>query len=188
MCLRPISGQLGLMEQQQGKSTRGYDAASAFVWFVGISQGLVPLVVHGVFDRDDRIALPLLLPAPWWWIAGLAVLVLAAVALIAIDAAKERSAPPPVEPSPATDGEGTTPSATGGYDALSGLVLLVGIYNGLAPFVSRLVFDGDLFLAFPLRLPAPWWWLASLAVCGVTVVLLEWIDRAKERSTGTAER
>jgi hypothetical protein len=182
MCLRPISGGVGPMEQQ-GQSTRGYDAASAVVWFVGISQGLVPLVVHGVFDRDGRFALPLLLPAPWWWIACLAVLVLAVVALIGIDAAKERAAPPPVEPSAETPDEKQA-SGAGGYDALSGLVLLVGIYSGLAPFVSRLVFDGDLFLAFPLRLPTPWWWLVSLAVLAVTVVLLEWIDRAKQRATG----
>jgi hypothetical protein len=46
------------------------------------------------------------------------------------------------------------------------------------------VFDGDLFLAFPLRLPAPWWWLASLTVLVLTAVLLEWIDREKKRSTG----
>ena len=45
--------------------TRGTDTASAVVWFVGISQGLVPLVVAGVFDRDGRLALPLRLPSPW---------------------------------------------------------------------------------------------------------------------------
>ena len=165
------------------QSTRGSDAASAVVWFVGISQGLVPLVVAGVFDRDSRFALPLLLPGPWWWIACLAVLVLAVVALLAIDTAKERAAAGSGDAAPAAE-EGA--DRAGGYDALSGLVLLVGIYNGLAPFVARLVFGGDLFLAFTLRLPSPWWWLTSLAVVVLTVVLLEWIDRAKKRATGSA--
>jgi hypothetical protein len=168
-------------------STKGYDAASAVVWAVGISQGLVPLVVHGVFDRDDRIALPLLLPGPWWWITCIAVILLAVVALLAIDSAKERATP---QPAPGAAEAGDRPDASAaespasGFDALSGLVFLVGIYNGLAPFVARLVFDGDLFLAFTLRLPSPWWWLASLAVLVLAVVLLEWIDRAKKRATG----
>jgi hypothetical protein len=171
-------------------TTRSHDAASAVVWFVGISQGLVPLVVHGVFDRDDRIALPLLLPAPWWWIACLAVLVGAVAALLLIDVAKERAAP--VHPAPEADEDGGDPAdaarteTAAGYDALSGLVLLVGIYNGLAPFVARLVFDGDLFLAFTLHLPSPWWWVASLAVVALAVVLLKWIDRAKKRVIGSA--
>lgn len=165
------------------QSTKSFHAASAVVWFVGISQGLVPLVVAGVFDRGSRIALPLLLPDPWWWIACLAVLVLSVVALVAIDVAEERAVPASGETKPVED-EGS--GGAGGYDALSGLVLLVGIYNGLAPLVSRLVFGGDLFLAFPLRLPSPWWWLASLGVLVLTVVLLEWIDRAKQRATGAA--
>ena len=174
-----------LMSSRQG--TRGSDAASAVVWFVGISQGVVPLVVHGVFDREDRIALPLLLPDPWWWIASLAVLLLATAALIGIDAAKERAtSPEAAAPAAGGDEEPEKSDAAAGYDALSGLVLLAGIYNGLAPFVSRLVFDGDLFLAFTLRLPSPWWWLASLGVVVLTVVLLEWIDRAKNRATGSA--
>jgi hypothetical protein len=162
-------------------SARGSDAASAVVWFVGISQGLVPLVVAGVFDRDSRFALPLLLPEPWWWIACLAVLVLAVVALLAIDTAKERAVPGSGPASPAAEEES---DGAGGYDALSGLVLLVGIYNGVAPFVARLVFGCDLFLAFTLRLPSPWWWIASLAVVVLAVVLLEWIDRLKKRATG----
>ena len=58
-------------------------------------------------------------------------------------------------------------------------MFLVGIYNGVAPFVSRLLLDGDLLLALPLRLPSPWWWVASLAVIAATLVLLEAIDRAK---------
>ena len=181
--MRPAGGIRFAGRMSSSRSTRGADAASAVVWFVGISQGLVPLVVAGVFDRDSRFALPLLLPDPWRWIACLAVLVLAVVALLAIDNQTERAAPDAGDGAPVAD-EGSDGAA--GYDALSGLVLLVGIYNGLAPFVARLVFGGDLFLAFTLRLPSPWWWLASLGVVVLTVVLLEWIDRAKQRATGSA--
>lgn len=66
-------------------------------------------------------------------------------------------------------------------DALSGLVLLVGLYNGVAPFVARLLFDTDLLLALPLRLAAPWWWLTSLAVIAISFLLLTSIDNAKRR-------
>lgn len=168
------------MEQQ--RSTRRYDVASAVVWVVGISQGVVPLVVRGFFDRGDRLALATRLPAPWWWIASAAVVVLAAGALLGIEAAKERATPEPAPAAAAREPEPSDPAAW--YDALSGLVLLVGLYNGLAPFVSRWFFGGDLFLALPLRLPAPWWWIVSLAVVALTVVLLEGIDRAKNRAAG----
>ena len=50
----------------------------------------------------------------------------------------------------------------------------------MAPFISRLLFDGNLLLAFPLRLPAPWWWITSYAVIGVALALLTVIDNAKE--------
>ena len=64
----------------------------------------------------------------------------------------------------------------------SGIVFLVGIYNGIAPFVARLVFGGDdLLLALPLRLPSPWWWITSIAVLVVAGVLLVVIDEAKKR-------
>ncbi len=67
------------------------------------------------------------------------------------------------------------------YDVASGIVFLVGIYNGIAPFVSRLIFDGNLLLAMPLRLPSPWWWVTSLAVVVVAILLLIVIDEAKQR-------
>lgn len=76
----------------------------------------------------------------------------------------------------------TTDDRAQGYDAASAVVFLVGLYNGLAPFVSRLLFDGDLLLALPLRLGAPWWWITSLAVLVVTFVLLALIDQAKDRA------
>ena len=77
--------------------------------------------------------------------------------------------------------ENSANQGTGIYDAIAAVVLLVGIYNGVAPFVARLVFDGNLLLALPLRLPAPWWWIASIAVVLTTVVLLSLIDQAKKR-------
>ena len=83
-----------------------------------------------------------------------------------------------------SDRNGRDANGTGGYDALSGLVLLVGIYNGFAPFIARLVFDGNLLFALPLRLAAPWWWLTSLAVIVTTVILLAVIDNAKQHDIG----
>lgn len=146
------------------------------VAFLGLYQGAVPLVVRGLFDRDQRFAPALWLSAPWWWIACLAVIV-ATLAILALldpdddDAAEVAG----IDDAPAAaDG-------TSGYDVLSGLVLLIGVYNGVAPFVARLVFDGNLLFALPLRLAAPWWWVTSLAVIAVAVVLLAVIDAAKQR-------
>jgi len=61
------------------------------------------------------------------------------------------------------------------------LLPLGGIYNGVAPFIARLIFDGNHLLALPLRLRAPWWWITSLAVIVVTLLLLTMIDAAKQR-------
>jgi len=98
----------------------------------------------------------------------------------AIDNARQRQEPlKPADPPRATRHD-RTGAGSGGYDALSGLVFLIGIYNGVAPFISRLIFDGNLLLAFPLRLPAPWWWITSLAVIAVATALLTVIDNAKE--------
>jgi hypothetical protein len=152
-------------------------AASGVVVVVGLYQGAVPLVVRGAFGGDQRFAPALWLPAPWWWIAcaGIAALALAAAAVL----------DPGDEPDRSDRSEGTEPpdraAPVAGYDALSAAVFLLGVYNGIAPFVARLVFDGDLLLAFTLRLPAPWWWIASLVVVAVAIALLEAIDRAKQR-------
>jgi hypothetical protein len=80
-----------------------------------------------------------------------------------------------------TPSKGAASKGTGGYEAASAAVFLVGIYNGVAPFVARLVFDGKLLLALPLRLRAPWWWITSIAVLVATIALLELIDQAKKR-------
>jgi hypothetical protein len=173
------------METREHRNRQGYDVAIGVVTFLGLYQGAVPLVARLLFDADQRFAPAMWLPAPWWWIACLAI-VLATVVVLAVlhDARQRRS---PTEPAPASAPEGTPePStqdadSTAAYDAASAVVFLIGIYNGVAPFVARLVFDGNLLLALPLRLPAPWWWITSLAVLVTTVVLLTVIDQAKQR-------
>jgi hypothetical protein len=74
---------------------KAYDGLSALVFLVGIYEGVVPLVVRLVFRSDGGplLALPQRLPAPWWWIVSVTVLVATAVALGLIDQAKERAFP-----------------------------------------------------------------------------------------------
>ncbi|WP_436492428.1 hypothetical protein [Actinokineospora sp. HUAS TT18] len=67
------------------------------------------------------------------------------------------------------------------HDSASAGVFLVGIYEGVLPLVSK-VFDWHPFLAFPLRLPNPWWWIVSVAVIIVAVIALDAIDKAKKRA------
>jgi hypothetical protein len=73
-----------------------------------------------------------------------------------------------------------TPTATG-YDIALAVLFLIGLHNGLLPLVARLVFDGEPRLALTLRLPSPWWWIASLGVLVVSAVLLTVVDEAKKR-------
>ncbi len=174
------------MDLRASPSKRAYDVALGVVVFVGLYQGLVPLVARPLFDADQRFAPALWLPSPWWWIACLAI-TLATLALLAVIAeARDRHFPAEPEPvnAPASTSEAGTQASNGAaaYDVASGIVFLVGIYNGIAPFVARLVFGGDdLLLALPLRLPSPWWWITSIAVLVVAVVLLVVIDEAKKR-------
>jgi hypothetical protein len=153
-------------------------AASRVVVVVGLYQGAVPLVVRGAFGGDQRFAPALWLPSPWWWITCAGIVALAVAAAAVLEPDDERH-----DESDAADGPGGPNNATpvAAYDALSAVVFLLGVYNGIAPFVARLVFDGDLLLAVTLRLPAPWWWISSLAVVVAAVALLESIDRAKQR-------
>jgi hypothetical protein len=159
-------------------------AASRVVVALGLYQGAVPLVVRGAFGGDQRFAPALWLPSPWWWIACAGIVALAVAAAAALE--------PDDEQPNGSDGATTTDRPDGSerqgpatpaaaYDALSAVVFLLGVYNGIAPFVARLVFDGDLLLAVTLRLPAPWWWITSLAVVAAAIALLEAIDRAKQR-------
>lgn len=161
-------------------------AASGVVVVLGLYQGAVPLVVRGAFGGDQRFAPALWLPAPWWWIACAGIAALAVAAAAVLESGEEPDRSEAVDRSERSErSEGTEPpdraAPVAGYDALSAVVFLLGIYNGIAPFVARLVFDGDLLLAFTLRLPAPWWWIASLVVVAVAIALLEAIDRAKQR-------
>jgi hypothetical protein len=191
-------------DRQDGQGSRqdggrgGYDALLAVVAFGGLYQGAVPLVVRLLFDGDQRFAPALWLPAPWWWLAclGVVLVTLALLAVIDTVAGRRHPAAPTGEPvileknQPGAADQGERPakgekaekgSDADGYDLAMGLVLLAGIYNGVAPFVSRLVFDGDLVLAVTLRLPAPWWWLASLGALIAAFVLLIVLDQAKRR-------
>lgn len=163
--------------------------ASRVVVVLGLYQGAVPLVVRGAFGGDQRFAPALWLPSPWWWIAcaGVVAVAVAAAAALEPDEPDEPGHDRPDEPG----GDAGRPDRTvpvAGYDALSAVVFLVGLYNGVAPFLARLVFDGDLLLALTLRLPAPWWWIASLAVVAAAVALLEAIDRARQRRLGAGDQ
>ena len=65
-----------------------------------------------------------------------------------------------------------------GIAGLQGLVFVVGVYEGVVPLVSRL-FGWSPVLALPLHLPEPYWWVVSVSVIVVAVVLLEVLDRKK---------
>lgn len=67
------------------------------------------------------------------------------------------------------------------YDGLSSLVFLIGIYEGVVPFVIK-IFGWHQRLAFPARLAAPAWWIVSLAVIVVAAVLLDALEKAKIRA------
>ncbi len=165
------------MTSTAATETSLHRVAMGVVGFLGLSQGAVPLVARGLFDREQRFALALRLPTPWWWIACIAISGAALALIVVIDNARQQS---PVAPTGHPHAAHREHAGSGGYDALSGLVFLVGIYNGVAPFISRLLFDGNLLLAFPLRLPSPWWWITSLAVIVVATALLTVIDNAKK--------
>ena len=173
------------METRERRNRQGYDVAIGVVTFLGLYQGAVPLVVRLLFDGDQRLAPALWLPAPWWWIACLAIVLSTVAVLAVIHDAKQRRFPTESAPGSALAGMPETSTQntdrTAAYDAASAVVFLVGIYNGVAPFVARLIFDGKLLLALPLRLPAPWWWITSVAVLITTVALLAVIDQAKQR-------
>ena len=67
------------------------------------------------------------------------------------------------------------------YEGLTSLVFLIGLYEGVLPFVGTLL-NWHPFLSMPLGLSAPAWWIVSAAVIVVAIALLEVIDRAKKRA------
>lgn len=205
----PADGWLcGMEPTSRSASVRRIDLASGLVAVAGLYQGAVPLVVRPLFGADQRFAPALWLPSPWWWIACIGIVVATLAVLVLLDDAKgRRRGPEDAASAPAdTTPEDTIPAATttataaagpdgdqdadgtGGYDTLSGLVFLVGIYNGLAPFVVRAFGGGRLLLSLPTRMSAPWWWITSAAVLVATVVALAWLDHAKRRHRDATDR
>jgi ABC-type antimicrobial peptide transport system permease subunit len=82
---------------RSGREHSRSSVAVGLAVLVGLHQGAVPLVLRGLFDRDQRFAPALSLPSPWWWIArvaiaatSLAVLTVAVGLLVAIDRDRQR--------------------------------------------------------------------------------------------------
>jgi hypothetical protein len=67
------------------------------------------------------------------------------------------------------------------YDVIANLILLVVLFEGLLPFVAKLI-GVDPVISVPDNLDAPEWWLVSALVIAGGGVLLETIDRAKGRA------
>jgi hypothetical protein len=65
-----------------------------------------------------------------------------------------------------------------GISAAQGAVFVVGVYEGVVPLVARAV-GWDPVLAFPLLLPAPYWWIVSVGVIVGAVLGLELLDQRK---------
>jgi hypothetical protein len=82
----------------RNRTGRGLDAAagtqerndvwSSAAFLLGLTQGAVPLVTRALLDRAPIWAVPARLPSPWWWIASVAMVLLAFAALAALDRAK----------------------------------------------------------------------------------------------------
>lgn len=71
------------------------------------------------------------------------------------------------------------------YDALSSVVFLVGLFEGLLPFPAKLIGFTPL-LSLPSRMDAPAWWIVSGAVLIGAVIALDHLDRAKKRRFGSS--
>jgi hypothetical protein len=192
---RPYSGSLTVMTDPTRRSDAAYRAATGLVTFLGIYQGAVPLVTRGLFGADQRFAPALGLAAPWWWMACIAIVVVTLIAVAFIDATRERRLRADrvvyddgdrIGAVNATETSNANPSGSG-YDSLASLVLLIGLYNGVAPFLARWVFGGSWLFTLTLRLDSPWWWITSLTVIAVTAVLLALIERAKQRLSGRGD-
>lgn len=168
------------------------DLIRGLVLFLGLHQGGVPLVVRLLFGADQRFAPALWLPAPWWWIACVAIVIVMGAALAVLREARRRrlgDAQPDADDVETVDGRAEDGGdASAAFDAASGLVFLVGIYNGVAPFVVRLFGRDGLLLSLPTRLAAPWWWITSLIVLAATVALLAWMDHRKQQHRAASAR
>ena len=69
------------------------------------------------------------------------------------------------------------------YDALSAVTLLIGFYEGLLPFPSKL-FGWSPALSLPARIDPPGWWIVAGAVLITAVFTLARVDNAKKRRFG----
>lgn len=50
------------------------------------------------------------------------------------------------------------------YDRLSGLLLFLGVIEGVRPFINKALGWGSSFICLPMYLPSPFWWIASAGV------------------------
>lgn len=155
-------------------------SAVAVVAVVGLHQGIVPLAVRVALDRDQRLAPALSLPGPWWWIACLMIGLLAVVVVGTIETGAQDGGSGRADGAPVAEVvDGSAAPNPGSLSEIgSAVVFLVGLYNGILPFPVRLLSDGHLLLSPTSRLPAPWWWLVSLAVIATAGVLLAALDRS----------
>ena len=67
------------------------------------------------------------------------------------------------------------------YDRLSGLVLVLGLMEGLRPLIGLMIGGHGGFLSLATYLSGPARWLTSIGFVALTAVLLVWIDTAKKR-------
>jgi hypothetical protein len=178
------SARLALVMRSRGSRTLAAGAATV----IGLQQGAVPLVVKAVWGRESRLAPASRLDAPWWWLACAAIALVALVVVLVLE--PDEPSTPDAGDARATSERGSTGPATDDrtdadpWHTLSAIVVLVGFYNGVAPLIARLALDGDLLLSLPLRLSAPWWWIASLAVIVASAVALVAIDEARGGLSG----
>lgn len=74
------------------------------------------------------------------------------------------------------------------FDALSTVVFLVGVAEGIVPFAAKLTDWWTPIFALPLYLDPPYWWIVSGLVAVIAVVALMFIERAKQRAAREGER
>ncbi|WP_433330526.1 hypothetical protein [Spirillospora sp. CA-294931] len=66
------------------------------------------------------------------------------------------------------------------YDLLSYIVVFLGFYEGVLPFVAKST-DWEPFLSLPRHLSSPAWWIVSGLVIVASFFSLWGIDIAKKR-------
>lgn len=74
------------------RDPKTYDLFMVIAAWLGLHQGLFPFAAKA-FGWQHKLSLPLRLPSPLWWIVSALVVVVAFVALCALDNAKKKLAP-----------------------------------------------------------------------------------------------